>query len=344
MTPPRLALAHTPTPILRAPARLVSQLSLDPSRIELWIKRDDVTGGPEAGNKVRKLEFLLAEARAKGATVLVTCGGVQSNHARATAVLGATLGMRAVLLLRTTSADLDPQSLPLTGNVFLDRMVGAEIRLITPHQYRERAERMAAVAEELRAAGEVPYVIAEGGSSGLGCFGYVRAMEEIGRQLELGMGGGRPFDVIVHACGSGGTAAGVALGAASAGVASEVRPMAVCDDAAYFEATVARLVDEARALDPRLGPPVPVRVDDRAKGPAYGIATESQKRMLVEVARASGLLLDPVYTGKAFYGLVQAARRGELDGARVLFLHTGGLPGLMAQGAELADAIRGTKG
>ncbi len=343
MSLPRLALAHTPTPVVRAPARLLSELGLDASRIDLWIKRDDVTGGAEAGNKVRKLEYLLAAAQAEGATVLVTCGGLQSNHARATAVLGASLGMRSVLLLRTTSPDLGPESLPLTGNVLVDRLVGAEIRLITPHQYRERTERMAQVAEELRAAGEHPYVIAEGGSSGLGSFGYVRAMLELGRQLELGLAGGRPFDVVVHACGSGGTAAGVALGAALAGVASELRPMAVCDDTAYFEATIARLVGEARALDPKLCAPIPVRVDDRAKGPAYGVPTETQKRLIVDVARSSGLLLDPVYTGKAFYGLVQAARRGELDGARVLFLHTGGLPGLLAQGAELADAIRGAK-
>ncbi len=336
--PRRLALAHAPTPLL--PVRGLREICGEEAKApDIWVKRDDMTGGPEAGNKIRKLEYLFAEARSRGADTVVTCGGIQSNHARATAIVGAQLGLKSVLLLRTTG-DLDRASAPLTGNVLLDEMVGAEIRLITPAQYRERAQLMSDVAGELARKGRVPYVIPEGGSNGLGAFGYVRAMEEVRRQLDFGLAQGMPFDVVVHACGSGGTAAGVALGAARHDVAREVWPMAVCDDRATFEATIDRIVAEARAIEPTLPAPLPMRVDDSAKGPAYAVANEEQKKLIVDVARASGLLLDPVYTGKAFFGLVAAARTGALAGKRVLFLHTGGLPGLLAQGEELRSVLR----
>lgn len=337
--PARIPLAHAPTPIVRV-SKLAAICAQAGANVDLWVKRDDMTGGPEAGNKIRKLEYLLAEARARGADTLVTCGGLQSNHARATAICGAQLGMRSHLLLRTTGSEMDVAKVPLTGNLLLDRMVGATIELITPAQYRERAILMSDVSAKLAKQGRVPYVIPEGGSNGLGAFGYVRGMEEVRRQLDLGLAGGpRGFDLVVHACGSGGTAAGVALGAARFDVAPEVWPMAVCDDAATFEASIARIVAEARALDLTLPAPVTMRVDDTAKGPAYAVASEEQKELIVKVARVTGLLLDPVYTGKAFAGLVAAIGRGELANKRVLFLHTGGLPGLLSQGADLVNAV-----
>jgi D-cysteine desulfhydrase len=328
----RIALAHLPTPIQR-PSRLAEALGLD-----LWVKRDDMTAGAESGNKIRKLEFLLAEAEAREADTVITCGGLQSNHARATAICAAARGLSARLYLRTTEENLNPAAAPLTGNVLLDKLVGAEIRLITPAIYRDRTAVMAAAAEELTAAGRKPYVIPEGGSNGLGSLGYVEAMGEVRRQLDQGVAGGKPFDVVIHACGSGGTAAGVALGAARYGVAGAVRAMAVCDDAPTFERIIARIVDEARALDPSLPAPCPLIVDDQAKGPAYAVSTAEQRKRVIEVARLSGLILDPVYTGKAFAGLADLAR-GELAGARVLFLHTGGLPGLLAQGAAFSGEI-----
>lgn len=331
----RLALAHTPTPLV-CPHGVLEALGLGSRGIDLWVKRDDETGGAEAGNKIRKLEYLLAEAKRQGADTLVTCGGIQSNHARATAIVGRSLGMSAHLLLRTTEPEAP---LPNVGNVFLDRMVGATVRAITPAQYRERGALMTEVAMELTRAGRAPYVIPEGGSNGLGALGYVRAMEEVRKQLDLGLGGGAPFDLIFHACGSGGTAAGVALGAAEYEVAAEVRALAVCDDRAYFEAAIARIVEEARALAPELTGLAKLVVDDAAKGPAYAVASSEQKKLIVTIARASGLMLDPVYTGKAFFGLVQAAERGELDRKRVLFLHTGGLPGLLAQSSDMLEAL-----
>ena len=328
----RLTLAHLPTPLQR-PERLARSLGLD-----LWIKRDDMTGGAEAGNKIRKLEYLLAAAVAEGADTLITCGGLQSNHARATALLGASLGLDTVLFLRTSDPDLDPHKVPLEGNVLLDRLVGAEIHLITPATYRDRNAVMATAAAELRAAGKRPYVIPEGGSNGTGSLGYVEAMAEVRRQLDQGLADARPFDVIVHACGSGGTAAGVVLGAAAHGVAAEVRAMAVCDDVPTFEQTIARIIGESRAIDPSLTAAAKLTVDDRAKGPAYAISTPEQRRVILDVARLSGLILDPVYTGKAFAGLVELAK-DELKGARVLFLHTGGLPGLLAQGSAFSGEL-----
>lgn len=327
-----LALAHRPTPLTPL-SRLGDELG-----ITLWVKRDDATGGPEAGNKIRKLERLVGDALAQGADTLVTCGGLQSNHARATAIVAARLGLGAVLVLRDprrtergTLGPDDPEG--FAGNVLLDRLVGAEIRLITAADYARRDAIMAEVAAELRAAGRRPYVIPEGGSNGLGALGYVDAMAEIREQLAAI--GEAPFDFLVHACGSGGTAAGCALGAQ--GVAGEVVAMAVCDDAPTFTARIDQILGEAQALEPHHAP-VPFRVDDDAKGPRYAESTGEQRALMVEVARKTGLLLDPVYTGKAFLGLARAVRAGTLGG-RILFLHTGGLPGLFAQATTLRDVI-----
>ncbi|HEX7601812.1 MAG TPA: pyridoxal-phosphate dependent enzyme, partial [Polyangiaceae bacterium] len=251
MVLPRLHLVHGPTPLVARPS-LSAELGVD-----LWIKRDDATGGAEAGNKLRKLEYLFADALQKGAKHVVTCGGIQSNHARATAIVAAQLGLRCTLLLRVTDGtevgperEAPKERLPVTGNVLLDRLVGANVRLISPKDYADRAACMAKVAAELELAGERAYVIPEGGSNGLGALGYVDAMREVREQLDRGLGGGARFDTIVHACGSGGTAAGVALGAGTHRVASEVRAVAVCDDAAYFERVIAAIVREARAHVP----------------------------------------------------------------------------------------------
>jgi D-cysteine desulfhydrase len=225
------------------------------------------------------------------------------------------------------------------GNVLLDKLAGADIRLITPTEYRERSRVMAQAADDLRRAGMRPYVIPEGGSNGLGSLGYVEAMAEVRRQLDLGLAGGKPFDVVVHACGSGGTAAGVVLGAVRYEVASEVRAIAVCDDAPTFEETIDRIIDEARSLDARLKASADLVVDDKGKGPAYAVSTPEQRRRIVQAARLSGVVFDPVYTGKAFSRLWDLADAGELRGERVLFLHTGGLPGLLAQGDAFVEEV-----
>jgi D-cysteine desulfhydrase len=327
----RLSLAHLPTPIQR-PRRLVEATGID-----LWVKRDDMTGGAEAGNKIRKLEFLLAEAISLECDTVITCGGLQSNHSRATALCAASLGLKTILFLRTD----DPDNVTIDGNLLIDRLAGAEVRFISPEQYRSDRDRlMDQAAEALLREGRRAYVIPEGGSNGLGALGYVEAMAEVRRQLDLGLGGGKTYDAIVVACGSGGTAAGLALGASMYGVAREVVAMAVCDDAAYFEARIAGIIKDARQLDPRLPEPARLVVQDHCKGPAYAVMTLEQRKLLARVTSLSGLVLDPVYTGKAFAGLVDVTKaNGLLAGKRVLFLHTGGLPGLLAQAAEFAPVV-----
>lgn len=323
----KLALCHLPTPLWRSDAldALVGT--------SVWVKRDDMTGGAEAGNKLRKLEYLMADAIAERASVVLTCGGVQSNHARATAIVAARLGLSSCLLLRSPTPAVMPQP---TGNLLLDRLVGAEIRLISPEDYRNRAAVMAQAADELAGRGLRPYVIPEGGSNALGSLGYADAMREVREQLDLGLGGGpRPFDSVVFACGSGGTAAGIVLGAAEWDVAPHAHAMAVCDDAAYFERVVGRVAVEAQRLAPELDRMAGLSVVDRFKGPSYGVASDDQLRFIVEVARRTGLLLDPVYTGKAMFALARLEHKPK----RVLFVHTGGLPGLLAQADILAGVL-----
>jgi D-cysteine desulfhydrase len=316
--PEKLRLAHLPTPLFRHDAldRLIGG--------EVWVKRDDMTGGAEAGNKIRKLEYLLADAQRRQARVVITCGGVQSNHARATAILARRLGMRPVLLLRTHDGRAPACKV---GNLLLDALVGSELRFITPAQYQSRDALMHEAAQQLQRQGETAYVIPEGGSNGLGALGYVDAMAEVRAQLDAGDAGGpSAFDAVVHACGSGGTAAGVCIGARLHGVAQHAIAMAVCDDVAYFEQRIAQIIAEATHVLQASVPSAAPCVLDRWKGPAYAVPTEEQARFIVTVARETGLIMDPVYTGKALFALAQLTPKPR----RTLFVHTGGLAGLLA--------------
>lgn len=321
----RLRLCHAPTPVWRSRA-LDALLGF-----ELWVKRDDMTSGASAGNKLRKLEYLLADALAQGATTVITCGGEQSNHARATALAAREVGLRPVLLLRTREPATPP---PPLGNLFLDRLAGAELRFITPAQYLERAQLMNELAAELTARGEKPYLIPEGGSNGLGALGYFNAVAELAEQQEAG-DLPEDLDVLAVACGSGGTAAGVALGLGRfPGVAARAAAYAVCDDRRYFEQLIARIIQEAHALDASLPEPGVLDIYDEHKGPAYGVASAEQLDFIVQVARCSGLVLDVSYTGKALNGLARLSPKPR----RALFIHTGGLPGLLVEPAVMAAA------
>lgn len=324
--PEKVCLAHLPTPLWRNDAldALVGA--------EVWVKRDDATAGAEAGNKIRKLEYLLRDAIETGADTMITCGAVQSNHARATALLAAHLGLGSVLLLRAADPAA-PQA--LVGNLLLDRLAGADVRFISADDYARRDALMRETVSELAQGGRRGYVIPEGGSNGLGALGYVDAMREVREQLDLGLGGDRaPFDAVVHACGSGGTAAGVALGAARFNVAPRVCAVAVCDDRATFEPRIKSIIADARRLLPELGAPAELVVEDAFKGPAYGVPSDAQRRFIVNVARRTGLVLDPVYSAKALFGLA----RFDPKPRRVLFIHTGGLPGLLAQAEDFLFA------
>jgi len=328
----RLLLCHAPTPVWHNRA-LDARLGF-----ELWVKRDDMTSGAAAGNKIRKLEYLLADALAQGATRVITCGGLQSNHARATAILARELGLSSLLFLRSLTPTTPPAAV---GNLLLDRLVGAEIRYITPEQYRNREQLMTNAAAALTAQGEHAYVIPEGGSNGLGSFGYIAAIEELFDQQASGELP-RDLDLIAFACGSGGTAAGIGLGLTRfPGVAKRAAAFAVCDDRAYFETVIAEIVTQAQGLDATLGTPSALDIYDEFKGPGYGQASPEQLDFMLEVAQLSGLLLDPTYTGKALFGLSQLPRKPE----RALFVHTGGLPGLLAESEVMAAAwARGAAG
>jgi len=208
--PPRVRLANLPTRShwlrFKAGARI-------------WVKRDDQTGSELSGNKVRKLEYLMAEAVAENATHIITCGGEQSNHARATAFAAKHLDMASVLVLRTEDPGRPPAP---TGNILLDRLVGADIRWITRTAWRDRNRLMAAEADRVRAAGGRPYVIPEGGSNALGSWGYIRAMHELAADLHGIAAPDHPVTVI-YACGSGGTGAGLIMGAKLLGLAGRRR-------------------------------------------------------------------------------------------------------------------------
>jgi D-cysteine desulfhydrase len=332
-TPDRVELARTPTPFARL------DRTGDKLGVELWIKRDDMTGIELSGNKVRKLEFLFADARAKGADVIITGGGEQSNHCRATALAAARLGLGSVLLLRC----LDPDNPPATtGNILLDRLAGARIVWIDHDTWARRAEAFASQADRLRAAGKTPYVIPEGGSSAIGSWGYVACAEELDRDLAA-----LPAlpTTIVYACGSGGTGAGLIAGGALLGWADRgiaVAGVNVCDDRDYFARVIGGILADMVGrydLDSAVAS-APIDIVDGYVGAGYAKSRPEELALIAEVARTEAVILDPVYTGKAFYGLVRELERDpQRFGERVVFVHTGGLFGLFPSADKLASIL-----
>jgi D-cysteine desulfhydrase len=302
--PARVPLASFPTPIERAP-RLAEAIGL--AAEDLWLKRDDLTGLGGGGNKLRKLEYFAAQAQHEGADVLVTTGGPQSNHARLTAAVAARVGMGAVLVLGGASAT------SAQGNLLLDGLVGARIEWAGDLQPHELAQYASAVVDRLREEGARPYVVPFGGSSTLGARGYVACAAEILEQVP---------DVrhVVTALGSGGTMAGLLAGLGAdrvLGVNVGARPDAAEAAAAYASPLAEREID-----------PGTLRVRDQA-GAGYRHYTPAARTALELVARTEAVLLDPTYTARAMAGLIAAVRDGEISrGDRVVFVHTGGLPGL----------------
>lgn len=315
----RLPLAQLPTPLEAAP-RLGNAMGLP----RLYVKRDDCTGLALGGNKARKLEYLFAEARALGADTVLTTGGVQSNHARMTAAAACSLGMRAILCL----ADEAPSE--EQGNLLLDRLFGAEVRFLPGLSLLEMYARMEQFAAELRAQGRVPYIIPVGGSTSLGCLGYVRAVAELATQaVERNLA----INAMVVAAGSTGTLAGMLLGAWLVMPTTRIYGISVSPHAASGKRNCARIVAEAaERLRVEWRPePEEIPIDDRWLGPAYGVPTPEGLDAIRLAARMEGLLLDPVYTGKALAGLRGLASEGALRADEtVVFWHTGGAPALFA--------------
>jgi D-cysteine desulfhydrase len=320
--PERIQLAHLPTPIEK-----LERLSQAFEGPEIYVKRDDLTGMAKTGNKVRKLEYLVAEALRERCDLLITCGGAQSNHARATAFSAAKCGMKSRLVLRDgAGGDLD-------GNLFIDRLVDAEITFITAKEYEQADDIMARLAHEHNAKGGKAYVINEGGSNALGALGYVTAMEELSRQMKAQR---LEFDHVISAVGSGGTLAGMLLGRAVYDLKAEVHGINVCDDAPHFQNRIFNLVSEAKR---RFGIEINLKkseisVIDGYVGKGYGLSSQEEIDLIKQAARLEGLILDPVYTGKAMFALRDLIRKGRFQrGERILFWHTGGIFGLFPKKA-----------
>jgi len=301
--------------------------------VSLLCKRDDLTGAALSGNKVRKLEFLLARTVELGFDGVITTGGQQSNHARATAVAAAELGLNCHLVLRTPDPEEPPEP---GGNILLDRLVGATIHWITPEQYAERDAIMASEAEVLNYQGRGRYdLIPEGGSNGLGAWGYVRCVEELRTQL------GRVPATVVCAVGSGGTLAGLMAGIKLMELPYRVVGVCVCDDRAYFQQRVADILEQmAIFFDVDvITPPEEIEIWEDYVGRGYALSTDEELKLIRDTARLEGLITDPVYTGKALRGLITELERGRELPQPVVFLHTGGVFGLFPARDQLAPLL-----
>uniref|UniRef100_A0A0E0CS38 D-cysteine desulfhydrase n=1 Tax=Oryza meridionalis TaxID=40149 RepID=A0A0E0CS38_9ORYZ len=322
------SLGHFPTPIHKW------NLPNLPNGTEVWIKRDDISGMQLSGNKVRKLEFLMADAVAQGADCVITVGGIQSNHCRATAVAAKYLNLDCYLILRTSKllVDKDPG---LVGNLLVERLVGAHIDLVSKEEYGKIGSVALAdlLKKKLLEEGRKPYVIPVGGSNSLGTWGYIEAIREIEHQIQIS--GDVQFDDIVVACGSGGTIAGLALGSKLSSLKAKVHAFSVCDDPGYFHSYVQDLIDGLHS-DLRSHDLVNI---ENAKGLGYAMNTAEELKFVKDIATATGIVLDPVYSGKAAYGMLKdmGANPTKWKGRKILFVHTGGLLGLYDKVDELSS-------
>ena len=309
----RLQLPFFPTPVEALP-RLGAAIGVP----DLLVKRDDAIPIGFGGNKIRKLFVVAAQAQAAGADTLITTGGIQSNHARATASIAARLGLDCELVANGAA-----QPKP-TANALLDRLLGADVRYVTARE--GRAPAMEAIAGELRARGRKPFVIPLGASTGHGAAAYALAVTELLAQMPAP-------DVIVIATSSGGTQAGLLAGCAMHGLDTRIIGISADDPAASLSAEIRRVHGELAGLV-GLGPDVfeaaPIEVDDTFVGGGYGVPTPASTEALELAARREALFLDPTYTAKAMAGLIAKAHADGFAGRRVLFWHTGGQVGLFA--------------
>jgi 1-aminocyclopropane-1-carboxylate deaminase/D-cysteine desulfhydrase-like pyridoxal-dependent ACC family enzyme len=312
---PVVPLAPLPSPVEEL-IRLRAALG---TTVRLLVKRDDAIPFAFGGNKVRKLRLVAARARDCGADTLITTGGLQSNHARATAAAAARLGMKCILVVNA----MPPER--VTANALLDRLLGADVRYVASRD--DRAPAMERIAEDVRSAGGVPFVIPLGASTPLGAAAFVDAVSELAAQID-------PPDVILHATSSGGTQAGLVAGCSLAGWSTQVIGISADESSAALEPTIRDLLtgvgDLLGIAGDRLAS-ASVEVDDRYVGDGYGVPTVESREATQLTARTEALFLDPTYTAKAMAGLLSRIRRGSFDrNATVVFWHTGGQVGLFA--------------
>ncbi|MBM2851053.1 MAG: cuyA [Anaerolineales bacterium] len=305
---PRLPIAHLPTPLEPLP-RLSTELGP-----RIFIKRDDQTGLAGGGNKTRKLEFLVADALAapRKADTLIT--------------VGAKFGLRCILVLR---GDAPPDT---TGNLLLDHLLGAQVIWSGK---RSREEVMEEVADEEKAAGRHPYPVPLGGSTPLGAAAYALAMVELKEQMEAN---NLSFDRIIFASSSGGTQAGLVVGAGLTGFRGEVSGISVDEDLETLRSTVARIATETATLlgQPRAYSPQDISANTDYLGAGYAIMGKPEREAIELFAQTEGILVDPVYTGRAAAGMIDLIRRGVIGKQEtILFWHTGGTPALWAYAGQL---------
>lgn len=324
--PRRIPLAQLPTPLQR-----LERFSIANTRSpRLWVKRDDLTGAALSGNKVRKLEFVLAAAVDAACDTVITCGGLQSNHCRATALACASLGLKAHLILRGQEQGV------ADGNLLLGYLSGAEVSCYPKQEYQQNLEGLFDQwYSHYQSLGRKPFVVPTGASDGIGIWGYIAAAEELKADIQrenINPG------AIICATGSGGTQSGLTLGAEIHQLGCEVWGVSICDDEAYFLQKIAEdIADWQRRYPQPLSyqksyQNIAIKVIDGYVGPGYGMATPEVFATIAKVAQCEGLVLDPVYTGKAFHGLVQELEAGRFDQCEdVIFVHTGGLFGLFPQ-------------
>jgi D-cysteine desulfhydrase len=316
LEPQRIRLANLPTPLVK-----LEQLGRELGEAQIWMKRDDLTGLELSGNKVRKLEYVAADALASGCDTLVTEGTPQSNHCRATAAVCARLGLRAVLLFRPAASE------PPQGNHLLDVLFGAETRSYARAEYDAQRDRIVAdVLAELKAAGRTPRWTPAGASEPLGCWGYLRAAGELAEQLQAV--GIEACDVVV-AISSGGTYSGLLLGQSLFGLSHwRLWAVPVSDDAAFHVGQVTPLCETAieRFDLPVEFDPQAMRLIDGYVGAGYAVPYPAAIEAIRLLARTEAIVLDPVYTAKAFYALLDGVRARRFGFDRpVVFIHTGGI-------------------
>jgi len=312
----KIQLGHYPTPFAK-----LENISAE-TGVNLYIKRDDLCGVLFGGNKVRKLEYLLADAKAKGVDVILTAGGAQSNHAALTAACCKKLGITPILLLKKRGVT------EARGNQLLEKFMDTDVRFFDTDSYADVYAEGGRIMEDLRKKGKNPALIPVGGSVPLGALGYLDAAGEIDAQAKTIIPGGK-IDHIICCSGSGGTHAGLVLGAKSRGITVTGIVVSVEED---FQNEIFRLAQETAKI---AGLDVTITADDiilkEYIGPGYAKPSEEGKAAIELMARKEGIFLDPVYTGKTFAGFLDLRKKGYFKtGENVVFVHTGGGPALFA--------------
>jgi D-cysteine desulfhydrase len=310
--PARIELALSPTPIMKL-ERVSRRLG-----VELYLKRDDLTGLLESGNKVRKLEFLVGDALDQGADTLITVGTLQSNCCRAVSAVAARLGLKAVVAVK------GERPAAYDGNLLLNRMLGAEVRYLTDEEFASYPITLEAIAEDVRRHGGRPYIIPESGSNETGALGYLECAVELAEQI----GHGAPrFDTIAITAFSGGSQAGLLMGKQLAGLPSEIVGVPIAFSADHVRAYIAETIGKAvRRYGFALDVPKTIHLLDGYQGTGRAGVADAELSLLIRMAREEGVMLDPVYTAKAFGGLLDTLQRDpQALGQRVCFIHTGGI-------------------